>query len=150
MRVRNTSSEKESSQLQMSAMIDVVFLLLIFFVMTFQITAVEGDVPIDMAQASDTAGGDPPREFQLHVHLYASPDGTLEYIQLDGRRLSTIGELRGAINGLVDTVSPDDCYVILHSDPDLQYQHAMDAITAIRGDSESAPGIQNIRFVDAK
>ena len=150
MRVRNTTREKESSPLQMSAMIDVVFLLLIFFVMTFQITAVEGDVPIDAAQATSAAGGDPPREFQLYVHLRADRDGSLENVQLDGRRLETVSELRSAIDSLVDTVSPDDCHVILRSDPDLQYQHAMDAITAIRGGPEGKAGIQNIRFIDAK
>ena len=150
MRVRNTSAEKESSPLQMSAMIDVVFLLLIFFVMTFQITAVEGDVPIDTAQAASAAGGEPPREFQLYVHLRASPAGSLDYIQLDGRRLESIGQLRSAISEVVDTVSPDDCHVILRSDPDLQYHHAMDAITAIRGNPDDASGIQDIRFIDAR
>ncbi|MDB4394215.1 biopolymer transporter ExbD, partial [Rhodopirellula sp.] len=42
MKIRN-GEEAQKSGLNMTSMIDVVFLLLIFFVMTFKIVELEGD-----------------------------------------------------------------------------------------------------------
>ena len=63
-------------KLQMSAMIDVVFLLLVFFVMTFRIVKAEGEFNVQMPKG----GSGPPVIFQslpLHIHLAAGPSGQL-------------------------------------------------------------------------
>ena len=53
MKIRNTGRGEQETNLQMTAMIDIVFLLLVFFVMTFKIIAPEGDFNIKMpAQAA--------------------------------------------------------------------------------------------------
>ena len=46
----------EKIELQMTPMIDIVFLLLIFFVMTFKIVAAEGDFNIKMPLARPDSG----------------------------------------------------------------------------------------------
>ena len=43
MKIRHHSHTEDKAELQMTSMIDVVFLLLIFFVMTFKISIQEGD-----------------------------------------------------------------------------------------------------------
>ena len=148
MRIRNKRREDESPKLQMSAMTDVVFLLLVFFVMTFQITALEGDVPIDTTSLASGPGDEPRREFLLYVHLRAHPDGSLKHIQFDGRQLSSIAELHEVVTSIVTDGPVADFQVALRSDAALRYQHAMDAITAIRGDPENQPLIETIRFVN--
>ena len=53
MKIRHTtSSGQDKIELQMTPMIDIVFQLLIFFIMTFKIVAQEGDFNINMPQAS--------------------------------------------------------------------------------------------------
>ena len=46
------TSEPEELKLNMTAMIDIVFQLLVFFVMTFKVVAMEGDFNIKMPLAA--------------------------------------------------------------------------------------------------
>ena len=55
MRIRNRE-ERKKNQLNMTSMIDIVFLLLVFFVMTFKIVELEGDFSIRMPLAGTGAG----------------------------------------------------------------------------------------------
>ncbi len=51
MKIRNTQRPaRDKDDLKMTAMIDIVFLLLIFFVMTFKVLAPEGDFNVKMPQ----------------------------------------------------------------------------------------------------
>ena len=53
MKVRNTSRRSEENvELMMTPMIDIVFQLLVFFIMTFKIVAPEGDFNIKMPMAA--------------------------------------------------------------------------------------------------
>ena len=53
MKIRHTTgSGQDKIELQMTPMIDIVFQLLIFFIMTFKIVSMEGDFNIKMPQAS--------------------------------------------------------------------------------------------------
>ena len=47
---------EEKIELQMTPMIDIVFQLLVFFIMTFKIVAQEGDFNVKMPLASANAG----------------------------------------------------------------------------------------------
>ena len=49
-----SKSDAEEIKLNMTAMIDIVFQLLVFFIMTFKIVALEGDFSVKMPQTSDT------------------------------------------------------------------------------------------------
>ena len=48
-------SEPEEIKINMTAMIDIVFQLLVFFIMTFKVVAMEGDFNIKMPLASESA-----------------------------------------------------------------------------------------------
>ena len=61
MKIRHIGTTDEKIELQMTPMIDIVFQLLIFFIMTFKIVAQEGDFNIKMPLAS-SAGGAAGRE----------------------------------------------------------------------------------------
>ena len=57
MKVRNVQSNAdEKVEVQMTPMIDIVFQLLIFFIMTFKIVAQEGDFNIKMPLSAPSEG----------------------------------------------------------------------------------------------
>jgi len=75
--------DEKKSQLLMTPMIDIVFQLLIFFIMTFKITAPEGDFYIDLpiSGIGREASEWPP----IHVRLSANDEGKLTEIRVNGQ-----------------------------------------------------------------
>ncbi len=133
-------------------MIDVVFLLLIFFVMTFQITAMEGDFNITATQPDGETAVDPPRELVFRVHLLAGDSGELSGVRFDGRTLGGIEELSAVTRTIVgDHLAhgglSEHLAVRLRTDASLHYQHVLAAITALRGENPDEPLIEDVRFV---
>ena len=135
---RKKSSPKKI-QLDMTSMIDVVFLLLIFFVMTFKIVAPEGDFSIKMPPAA------PPKEMPLdvppeplRVRLSASPSGNLSTISLGDRVIGkSFTELRKRVLLLIQQRGgPDKADVEIELAPDdtLRYEFVIEAITAVTGE----------------
>ena len=55
MKVRN-QREQEKIEIQMTPMIDIVFQLLVFFIMTFKVVSMEGDFNIKMPLAAPSEG----------------------------------------------------------------------------------------------
>ena len=85
MKIRGKSSDKnEKIELQMTPMIDIVFQLLVFFIMTFNVVAQEGDFTIRMP-----AIGAPQDELEdiekqtLKVRMQADAAGNLKELKLD-------------------------------------------------------------------
>jgi len=157
MRFRNTQQRKEPSRLKMAAMIDIVFLLLVFFVMTFTIVAVEGDFRVEAAQPSANAVADapPPVETRMHLRLTAHPDGSLAAIRMNDRYFSDFDSLHNFVLGLAAERSnvdePFDGIVVeLDCDEQLNYENVIDAVTAVTGDLRSdgtrVDLISSIRF----
>ncbi|MBX3414166.1 MAG: biopolymer transporter ExbD [Pirellulales bacterium] len=156
MRIRHsTTSGQEKVELQMTPMIDVVFQLLIFFLFSFNIVALEGDFRIKMPQAS--AAPMPPELPQLppiRVRLLAGPNGELAGIQMGEQPLASFRELHLALRGLVgDAGGPaagaDGLEVELDCDYELNYQHVIEAITAVTGyvaDGRIVPLIDRVKF----
>lgn len=127
-------------EMQMSAMIDIVFQLLIFFILTLKIIPPEGDFNINMpigVQASNP-NEIPPTEFK--VKLDANPDGTLSQLWFGGRALGNdfpfcferlnneIAQVAGGQQGY-----SDDLEVELDPDYNLHYKYIVKAISACRG-----------------
>ncbi len=86
MKVRNVGRHDEKVELMMTPMIDIVFQLLIFFIMTFKIIAPEGDFNIKMPLAAPSEGL--PDDNQLppmKIRLRATASGRLASIQLGQR-----------------------------------------------------------------
>jgi biopolymer transport protein ExbD len=126
-------------RMPMTPMIDIVFQLLVFFLLTFRIVTSEGDFHVRMPRAprADVPAVDqlPP----LTVRLIAGEQGEVSQIKLNDRSLGTSFEaLRRQVIDLVDgNRSPDrmrdEIEVELDCDHDLDYGHVIDAITAVSG-----------------
>jgi len=160
MKIRNYDKEHEKIELQMTPMIDIVFQLLIFFIMTFKIVSQEGDFNIKMPLAAQGQGTDdslPP----LKVRLRADDSGMLAGVSLNDRVMGgetakvLFDQLHREIIGLVgDQRGPgsmaDDAEVEFTCDFDLHYQFVIQAITAVSGyvsnDGNIVKLIDKIRF----
>jgi len=139
MKVRNTGQHDEKIELQMTPMIDIVFQLLVFFIMTFKIVVVEGDFNIKMP-ATSTQPGDPDDVvLPLRVELRAKSNGRLNEILIDGvSKGSDTKELqRHVIEYLGDDRSPGSIQETAEVEFDcafnLKYEDTVKAITAVSG-----------------
>lgn len=82
--MRFRSREKPVKSLEVSAMIDVVFLLLVFFMLTLNIAALEG---VHEVEAAGRGPGQIVEIPELVVQLSADDDGSLAEVRLNGRLL---------------------------------------------------------------
>lgn len=138
MKFRHTRSSQDKQELPMTAMIDVVFLLLVFFVMTFKISAQEGDFNVKMPLQDSGAPADN-TQLPLKLRLKADANGNLAEIVLNDTQ--TFGtnwdQLRGYVLQLVgDEAGPSDDSgpeVEIDLDYNLHYVHVIEAITSVTG-----------------
>ena len=141
MKVRNTQRHSdENVELQMTPMIDIVFQLLVFFIMTFKIVTPEGDFNIKMPLAAPSEGL--PDDSQLppiKIRMRADAAGQLANIQLGQRGLgSNFAALHQEIRSIVgDDRGPgsiaETTEVELDCDYNLKFKNVIEAITAISG-----------------
>jgi biopolymer transport protein ExbD len=157
MKFRHQNVVEDKVELQMTPMIDIVFQLLVFFIMSFKIAAQEGDFNVEMPLAAPSAGTPddslwPP----LKLKLLADENGQLraDGIQLNDRVFSDFAGLRSYIRSLLgDDAGPGsvkDGEVELDCDYQLRYTHAIDAVTAVSGyidaDGHVVKLIEKIKF----
>ncbi len=94
---------EEDSEMEMTPMIDVVFLLLIFFLMTFKIVSPEGDFNIKMPLARTE--GRPDHETHMpptKITLRCDDNGVLNGMLLVNRPIESRHELHLQIRDIVD------------------------------------------------
>lgn len=157
MKIRNTDHE-EKIELQMTPMIDIVFQLLVFFIMTFKIVLPEGDFNIRMPAAASTRAAQPSESPLLNLRLVANDDGSLGRLQLGdlsfGNQPDSFRRLHAHIRGLLDdSAGPglaSDQEIEIDADYHLRYEMVMRAITAITGYIDASGQrhalIERIRF----
>ena len=162
MKIRNTDGE-EKIELQMTPMIDIVFQLLVFFIMTFNIVAQEGDFNIKMPQAAvtqNTSMEDPPEQLTLVIHLSAGADGNLSGVTLNKEAIpgATVGAIFDELNSRVIAMTASnepgegsEGEVELGFDYQLKYENVIAAITAVTGYIDKSTGkpvklIEKIKF----
>lgn len=139
MKVRGSDKEEDKIDLQMTPMIDIVFQLLTFFVMTFKVVVPEGDFNIKMPLAAPSSG--PPDEslsLQVKLRLTSGGDGTLSGIQMNDTNVGGINDLRGRILGLVGTETGPNSVaagteIEIDADYDLKYEYVIAVITQVTG-----------------
>ena len=146
MKIRRTGSANDRVELQMTPMIDIVFQLLVFFVMTFKVVVREGDFNIRMPSASSAASTVEDFELPIRVKLVAGLEGsiadividdseslrsetasTMEMYELLGQRVAA----RKGAGGVADFSS--ELEVEFDTDYDLRYEEQIRAITAVSG-----------------
>jgi biopolymer transport protein ExbD len=147
-------------ELQMTPMIDIVFMLLIFFVWNFKIVQPEGDFNIRMPSASDEAVALPSETPLARLRLQAGVGGELAGMFLDEAPLLGFDELRARIRQRVgDGAGPggqvSDQELQIDADYDLRYEYVMDAITAVSGyidpqSKEPITLVERIQFAPMK
>lgn len=141
MKVRNLSSNKSDKvEIPMTPMIDIVFQLLVFFIMTFQIVAQEGDFNIRMPLAAMSEGPPPIDKLPpMVVRMQADSQGNLAQISLNQRPLGvSMQRLHDEIRQVIgDDRGPgslqETAEVELDCDYNLRYEHVIEAITAVSG-----------------
>lgn len=154
MKIRTQNSGQTRPGPQMAPMIDVVFQLLIFFLLTLKIVEPEGEFQINMpldaapAQASDIVLP------ALKVKLVANEDGSLNSIQFGQRNL---GGGPGVFHRLNQTIlqvvgggdgpQESDVEVEIDADYHLDYSYTIRAVSACTGTIDPTTRLP-VRYVD--
>jgi len=152
-KIRNRG-EAEKSGLNMTSMIDVVFLLLIFFVMTFKIVELEGDFSVRMPLAGSDSMTMDPTDLPLKLRLQADENGRLTGMLLNEINLGTdFDQLRANVVELIGTTAPvegeDGPEIEIDTDYNLRYEYVIRSITAVSGykqGNEVVKLIEKIKF----
>lgn len=158
MRFRIGSSKSRDDGIQMSSMIDIVFLLLVFFVMTFKIVAMEGEFQMKSPVQRGATG--PVEEAPpIWIRLASHEDGRLASVRVNNVQVASLeglqneliritGELRDSGGGT------DELQAVLDCDYGLDYDYVVQAIDAIRGYKDHAGNvvdlIKKVRFVPTR
>ncbi|MDB4372883.1 biopolymer transporter ExbD [bacterium] len=135
-------SEPEEIKINMTAMIDIVFQLLVFFIMTFKVVAMEGDFNIKMPLASESADSlDEELPDLITVRLEAGENGNISSIIVDDSEtlreatmfpdLTNIVEERLAADG--DPEQGSETEVEFDIAYNLKYSYTVKAIGAVSG-----------------
>lgn len=153
MKIRNREDGQET-QLNMTSMIDIVFLLLIFFVMTFKIVELEGDFSVRMPLAGNDSVAMDSTELPIKLRMRADELGRLTSLSLNEIDLGQdFDQLRGNVISLIGTSTPvegdDGPEIEIDTDYNLRYEYVIRAITAVSGykdGNEVVKLIEKIKF----
>ena len=158
-------NENEDIKLNMTAMIDVVFQLLVFFILTFKIVALEGDFNVKMPLASET----PPEEnldavpTLITVKLNAGEEGNIASIDVDDEfeaanltGATMFSDLTNFVESTLaknaDPSTAEDIEVEFDIDYQLKYQFTVRAIGSVSGkvlpDGSVKTMVEKIKFRD--
>lgn len=160
---KNEVHGRDKIELQMTPMIDIVFQLLVFFIMTFKVVAMEGDFNISMPQAAQGAPSDS-LLVPLKLKLRAGPNGELQGVALNNTSFSgtpreKFAQLQDAIVthiGVMDGPSSiqEESEIEIDADYQLHYHYVIQAVTAVTGRIDPRTGeiqklIEKIKFASA-
>lgn len=154
MRMRGVGkTDPRGVDLQMTPMIDIVFQMLIFFLLTFKIVSIEGDFSIKMPLAAQSV--DAPQDIPLppiRVRLVSTNDGSIGGIRMGEKPLESFAALHEEILLIVGGAAgpgASDVEVELDFDYDLRYEYVIEAVTAISGrivNNQIVPLVEKIRL----
>jgi biopolymer transport protein ExbD len=155
MKIRGAGKKPEKVESQMVPMIDVVFQLLIFFMLTLKVSTVEGDFSITMPLGQSSSTEVPPETKTLRVRLEAADDGKLKTIRYndvslavtykdiddkpenDNDEETAFTQLNHNVRRDVDfrngKPNTDDVEVEIEADYNLNYQYTLRAVSACTG-----------------
>ena len=140
MKMRGGPKGSNKVGIDMTPMIDVVFQLMIFFMLTLKIKADEGDFTINMpTKGQPTTPQDMPIP-DIKVRMIAGDSGELAQLQLGRRNLGNDDQAYGALNieilniiGRPGNPLTKDMEVEIDADYELNYQEVVKAISACTG-----------------
>lgn len=147
-------------ELMMTPMIDIVFQLLIFFIMSFKIAVAEGDFNVKMPLAAPREGV--PQDDSLppmKVRLTAQPGGDLAGISLNENRFNDFKQLHQYIIGVIGSErGPGSrqatAEVELDCDYNLRYEYVVRAVSSVSGyvgpDGQIVKLVEKLKFAPPK
>lgn len=155
---KSVAGTTDKVEMQMTPMIDIVFQLLTFFVMSFKIATQEGDFDIKMPAPSSAQAPTPPPLGTFRVRAVADPQGHLARLEWEGEPLASFEALNAKVLDAVRTVGPqaaNDVEVELDCDDELEYDNTVRAITAISGYIDPVSGerkklLEKLKFTPPK
>lgn len=138
----------------MAPMIDIVFQLLIFFMLNLKIIAPEGNFNVNMPIGKPAAANpDAPQPPDIKVRLEAGADGNLAQMYLGENALGAdegaFDKLNSEILKLIRAGGPalaNDVEVEIAADYDLRYEYVIRAVSRCTGRLDSKGNI--IRYVE--
>jgi biopolymer transport protein ExbD len=158
MRIRHHERD-DKVELSMTPMIDIVFLLNIFFLFTFKIVLPEGDFNVQMPSAAAARAADPSELPPLRLILRAAPTGELADLQLAGRSFGNGKDAFAQLQNYIRTQvvaggeASEEQEVEIDADYNLNYDYVVRSITAVTGYVENGQPhklIERIKFTPPK
>jgi len=137
--------KSDDLKINMTAMIDIVFQLLIFFILTFKVAALEGDFEVKMPLASTNPSSmDEVLPTVIHVGLTAGVNRDIASIEIDdGTQALTFtqADMFQQLTGFVESViaregdpsMASEVEVEFDIDNELRYRFTVKAIEAVSG-----------------
>ena len=155
MKLRSSGREAEKIEPQMAPMIDVVFQLLIFFMLTLNIVEPEGDFNVNMPITDNSTPSEDPDIFpDIKVRLVANEDGSLNTIRLGQVNLGNGPNVFAGLNneilkiiGKPGNPITKDMEVEIEADYNLHYEYTLKAVSACTGRLDSS-GKHIIRYIE--
>ncbi len=155
---RQEPMSAEKLETNMSAMIDIVFLLLIFFMLTLRVAEPEGEFNVNMPSNSISCFGEDKGLPDISVQLRANPDGTLSGVFFGQRNLGTGPaafeqlniEILKVIGRPGDPITKD-LAVEIDADYELHFSNVINTVGACTGRIDKRSGkvvkyIEKIKF----
>ncbi len=153
MKIRHTRRDEDTYGLQMTPMIDIVFNLLVFFVMTFKIAAPEGDFNVKMPAQAAQGVPDPASMPPIKIRITAAKDGGLAGVSFADVPVKSLQDLRIKVREIVgDAPGPgtlENTEIEFDCDYNLRYQYVIQAMTAVSGyihDGQVVKLVEKIKF----
>ena len=109
---------------QMAPMIDVVFLLLIFFMLTLKVVSPEGDFSINMPIGAPAPADDELQFPPIKVRLTAGPEGELTGVFFNNKPLGNNNAAFDKLNGLMASEAAEEDVL------GTPWMHGMDPLVA--------------------
>jgi biopolymer transport protein ExbD len=147
--------EESKIAIDMTPMIDIVFQLLTFFIMTLKIASAEGDFNIKMPLAAPRAGTPDPNQLPpMKLRMVANSDGSLGDLRMNDRSFNGPDRWKALHNHIAGVVGDGSlaasAEVELDCDYNLRYSNVIEAITAVSGsinaDGTISKMVEKIKF----
>lgn len=154
MKMRNRSAGPSKVEIPMAPMIDIVFQLLIFFMLNLKIVAPEGNFNINMPIGAPSAAAAEQNLPDIKVGLHSDRDGNLTQITLGSKNLGNDNAAFERLNREILTIigrpgNPltKDVEVEIDADYETQYKYVVKTISKCTGRFDPATR-QITRYVE--
>ena len=146
-KIKGTGGGAAKIDINMTPMIDVVFQLLTFFLMTFKVASPEGDFNLKLPKEERSQGAANTQTEMINVRLVATPTGDLAQIQVQsGAPFRGPTAFRQLHNTIVSTINiargagQEEPEIQIDADDILRYENIILTVSAVSGQIDPATG----------